>query len=148
MLLAIPVILDSCFSDPGTDIKLSSGGSVEINEATTSAGLDITKTYSKAAATVKDSLRVNLVGPQRASNTNVAFTIDAASTAVVGTHYNLVSQNTIVIPSNKSFGFIYFNVLSQNINSGETWKMKVVLSSSDVPVSVNYGKFTRSMKAN
>jgi len=147
--LVVPMLLNACFSDPGTDIKLKNVAVVEINEATTSGGADVSKSYQRipgGPTLVKDSIRVNLVGPQRSSEINVSFAIDPTSTAVAGTHYALISQASIKIPANKSFGFIYFNVLPQNINAGEIWKMKVNLTTADVPVNANYSTFTRSIR--
>jgi hypothetical protein len=147
--LVVPMLLNACFSDPGTDIKLTNVAVVEIDQATTSGGADVSKSYSRVPGgptLVKDSIRVNLVGPQRASDTNVSFAIDPTSTAVAGTHYSLISTGSIVIPAKKSFGFIYFNVRPQNINAGEIWKMKVNLTTADVPVNANYATFTRSIR--
>ncbi|NOS94322.1 MAG: hypothetical protein HOP30_20605 [Cyclobacteriaceae bacterium] len=147
--LVIPVLLNSCFSDPGTDIKLTSVSNVEISEATTSAGLDVSKSYDKipgGPVDIKDSIRVNLVGAQRASATNVSFTIDPTSTAVAGLHYDMISQASISIPAKSSFGYIYFTVHPQVLNPGEVFKLKINLTTADVPVSVNFGKFTRSIR--
>jgi len=149
VLLVIPVLLDSCFSDPGTDIRLTNAAVIEINEATTAGGADVSKSYPRVPGgpvTLKDSIRVNLVGPQRSSDTNVSFVVDPTSTAVVGTHYNMISTGSIVIPANKSFGFIYFNVRPQNINAGEIWKLKINLTAADVAISSLFNTFTRSIR--
>lgn len=149
LAIGISLILYSCFSDPGTDIKLTGSAVVEINEATTSGGAEVSKSYQRipgGPTTIKDSIRVNLVGAQRSTDTNVSFVIDPTSTAVAGTHYTLITTGSLVIPAKKNFGFIYFNVLPQKINVGEVWKLKVNLTTADVPVSVNYGTFTRSIR--
>ena len=151
LLLGISIVLYSCFSDPGTNILIN-GAFVEINEATTSTGLDITKTYKKTVngLPVKDSIRVNLVGALRSSPVTVNFVIDPTSTAVAGTHYNLVTNSAVTIAANSSFAFIYFNVLDDNINSTESWKIKFGLTGADggIKLSTNYAAFTRTIKVN
>jgi hypothetical protein len=140
----------SCFEDPGTDILIDSGAVIEIAEAGTSAGAEVNKSYVKVldGAGIRDSIRVNLVGPQKSVPTNVAFTIDASSTAVPGTHYNLITTNTVVIPANASYGMIYFTVLDDNIVSGELWKLKINLTSADggAKLSALYSTFTRGIR--
>lgn len=149
--LGIGLTLFSCFSDPGTDVKLKASF-VEINEATTSAGLDRTRTYTKVVngQPIKDSIQVNLVGAQRSTPVVVNFAIDPTSTAVAGTHYALITNGSVTIQPNKSSGFVYFNVLDDNILSSETWKVKFNLTSADggVQLSQNYSTFTRTIRVN
>ncbi|MFM7859428.1 MAG: hypothetical protein ACKO96_47765, partial [Flammeovirgaceae bacterium] len=96
----------------------------------------------------KDSLRINLVGSQRSTPTTVDFAIDASSTAVVNLHYRLLTTgSSIQIPANSSFGFIYFEVLADNIQLGEVWTMKVNISNpSTGKVNPNYSSFTRGFQ--
>jgi hypothetical protein len=47
-----------------------------------------------------DSMYIQLVGPLRATPTNVNFIVDAASTAVAGTDYTIVTPSPVVIPAN------------------------------------------------
>src|SRR6476619_3108985 len=57
-------------------------------------------------------LRVNLVGAQRNTATDVTYTVDqTASTAVAGTHYAPLS-GTVTIPANSSFGYINIQILN------------------------------------
>lgn len=149
LFCGISAFLVSCFKDPGTDLLLSNVSQVEINEATTSGGANVSKSYNKipgGPVNVKDSIRVNLVGAQRSTAVNVSFVIDPTSTAVPATHYDMITTSTVVIPAKSSFAFIYFNVHPQVINPGEVFKLKINLTSADVPVSVNYGTFTRSIR--
>lgn len=139
----------ACFDDPGTDILLDSGAVIEIQEATTATGLDISKSYNRVTDgnTLKDSIRVNLVGPQQGSAVTVNFSIDATSTAVAGTHYNLITTGSVTIPANSSYGFIYFEVIDDNIAPGEIWKLKFNLTgATGATVSTKYGAFTRSIR--
>lgn len=149
--VGVAITLVSCFSDPGTDLKITNTF-VEINESTTSAGLDITRTYTKVVngQPIRDSIRVNLVGAQRSTPVVVNFAIDPTSTAVAGTHYSLITNASVTIQPQSSFAFIYFNVLDDNILSSETWKVRFNLTSADggVQLSQNYSNFTRTIRVN
>ena len=150
MFVGLLAIVAACYDDPGTDILLDNVSVVEINEATTATGLDISKTYTRTidGKNLKDSIRVNLVGPQRGTAINVTFEIDAASTAIAGTHYKLITASPVVIPANSSFGFIYFEVIDDNILTTESWKLKFKLigNDGDATISSKYGVFTRTIR--
>ncbi|MBL7871874.1 MAG: hypothetical protein JNM78_09710 [Cyclobacteriaceae bacterium] len=143
-------VVSACFDDPGTDILLNNAAVIEINEATTAGGLDVSKSYNRVTdgKRIKDSIRVNLVGPQKSQAITVNFTVEPTSTAVAGTHYALITTNTVSIAANSSFGFIYFEVIDDNILPGEIWKLKIKLTSSDgsTTISSKYGEFTRSIR--
>ncbi|MBN8577043.1 MAG: hypothetical protein J0L66_08870 [Cytophagales bacterium] len=149
--LMMAAALVSCFDDPGTDIVLETSF-LEINEAATTAGLDVGKAYERLnnGSTKKDSIRINLVGRQRSNPVTVNFTIDASSTAVPGVHYNLITTGTsVTIPANQSYAYIRFEVLPDNIDAGEVWKLRFNLTGSDaadISLSENYKYFTRSLR--
>jgi hypothetical protein len=150
MFVGLLAFVAACYDDPGTDILLNDVAVLEINEATTATGLDVSKSYNRVTngINVRDSIRVNLVGPQRGTAITVNFAIDATSTAVAGTHYNLITTNSVTIPANSSFGFIYFDVIDDNILPGEIWKLKFNLTGNDgnATISEKYGVFTRSIR--
>ncbi len=150
MFIGLLAFVAACYDDPGTDILLDNVAVLEINEATTATGLDVSKSYNRVTngQTIKDSIRVNLVGPQRSTPLVVNFAIDATSTAVAGTHYNLITTNSVTIPANSSFGFIYFEVIDDNILPGEIWKLKFNLTGNDgnATISAKYGVFTRTIR--
>lgn len=143
-------LASACFDDPGTDILLDDVAVIEINEATTATGTDISKSYNRVTDgnRIKDSIRVNLVGPQRSTPTVVNFAVDASSTAVAGTHYALITNGSVTIPANASYGFIYFEVIDDNILPGESWKLKFNLTGADggATISTKYGVFTRTIR--
>ena len=145
----LSLTLLSCFDDSGLDI-LFEDSFVEIDEATTSSGLAITKIYTRVinSAGIRDSLRVNLVGPQRSTDVSITFAVDASSTAVAGTHYQFITTgNSVVIPANSSYGYIKFFVLDDNIApSTTTQNLRINLTGGDVPASVNYSNFTRRIR--
>jgi len=142
--------VSACYDDPGTDILLDNVAIIEINEATTAGGLDVSKSYNRVTdgQKIKDSIRVNLVGPQKSAPITVNFTIDPSSTALAGTHYEMITTSTVTIAANSSFGFIYYNVIDDNILPGEIWKLKINLTGSDgsTTISKKYGVFTRSIR--
>ncbi len=142
-------VATSCFDDPGTDI-IYEGASVEIQEATTASGIRVGKAYDRLNDGVpkKDSIRINLVGAHRSSAVNVSFAIDdSKTTAVAGLHYNLITpEGGVSIPANSSYGYIYYEVLSDNIEPGENWDLKFDLTSSDVELNPNFDSFTRVIR--
>lgn len=141
----------SCFDDAGTDILLK-GTFIEIQEATTSAGLSVSKSYERLNDGIakKDSIRINLVGAQRSTPVTVNFAINSASTAVAGVHYTMVTTGTsVTIPANSSFAYIRFNVIADNIEPGEVWNLRFDLTGVDagnVTISENYKTFTRQIR--
>jgi hypothetical protein len=144
-------VFSSCYNESDINILFKSE-LVEINEATTVSGLAVTKIYTRVlnGVAVKDSIRVNLVGAQRANPVNVTFEIDAASTALAGIHYNLTTTgNSVQIPANSSFAFIYFQVLDDNIApSTSTVNLKFNLTGGDLTPSKLYSTFTRRIRTN
>lgn len=150
MCVGLLALVSACFDDPGTNILLDNVAIIEINEATTGSGLDVSKSYNRVTdgKRIKDSIRVNFVGPQRSTPISVTFTVDPASTAVAGTHYALTTTNSVTIAANKSFGYIYYEVIDDNILPGEIWKLKISLTGNDgnATISSKYGVFTRSIR--
>lgn len=66
-------------------------------------------TLTKNSGTIK--LRVNLVGPQRPTDTEVTYQVVAANTtAVAGVHYTAL-PNKVTIPANSSWGDINLQIL-------------------------------------
>lgn len=128
------------------------GTFLEIQEATTTSGLEVSKSYNRLNDGIakRDSIRINLVGAQRNDALTVNFEIDATSTAVAGVHYNMITTGgSTTIPANSSFGYIYFEVLADNIEPGETWNIKFNLTGSsagNVKLSENYKSFTRGLR--
>jgi hypothetical protein len=94
-----------------------------------------------AAARTSPGVRttqVNLVGPQRPSDTPINFVVDEASTAVAGTHYR-IAGNTFNIPANTSFGQCGIEVLNAPRDSGKTVDVVLRLEQSgDIRPSENY----------
>ena len=149
ILTASMFIASSCFEDPGTDI-IYEDASIEIQEATTASGVRVGKAYDRLNDGIakKDSIRINLVGAHRSSAVNVSFAIDdSKTTAVAGLHYNLITpEGGVSIPANSSYGYVYYEILSDNIEPGENWDLKFDLTSADVELNPNFDSFTRVIR--
>jgi hypothetical protein len=104
----------------------------------TGGGVNITRLLD----TVR--LRVNLVGAQRATASSFSYSIDAASTAVAGTHFTTLS-GTGTIPANSSFGIISVPLL----NPGSTAAPRILVlqlnDNPDIKANVNYAKIGLSI---
>lgn len=80
---------------------------------------DSTRTVQEITR-VRDTVLVQVVGPQSASDRTVDFSVRATSTAVHGTHYNFNASNsynvasstgTVTIPANSSFGYLILDLI-------------------------------------
>jgi hypothetical protein len=95
---------------------------------------------NKASGTIK--IRVNLVGPQRSTPTEVNYqVVTASTTAVAGTHYTAL-PGKVTIPANSSFGDIDLQILNTAGTPPPT-SVDLVLeitSGTNVKVNPNYNK--------
>lgn len=86
------------------------------------------------------SLRVNLVGAQRSTDTNFDYIVAGAeSTAVAGKHY-VTPSGKGVIPANSSFGTVNITLLDPGATSGTVDLVLQLVDNSSVAASVNYSK--------
>lgn len=94
-----------------------------------------------------DSLEVQLIGPQRSTETTVTFELDAtANQAVEGVHIDFVTTGgSVIIPANASSGYIYFNVLSDNFSITDNINLVLNLTSTDIKVAGNFAQTTKSL---
>jgi hypothetical protein len=151
VVLGMLLIMSSCFDDPGSEIVFNDGHFVEIEEATGTATTG-TRVYTRNlnGAPVRDSLRVNLVGATKSTPVTVNFSVSAGDPAATsGVHYNMVSSQSITIPAGQHFGYIYFNVLDDNIApAASAVFFTVTLTEADNNVNVNqrYSAFTRGIR--
>ena len=90
-----------------------------------------------------DDIKIQLVGPQRAAATELTYTIDAASTAVSGTHYTIANVGKVTLPANSSFAYIHVNLVGGSLATTDTKKLIVnLVGSADLPASANYKTYT------
>ncbi len=91
---------------------------------------------TKNSGTVK--IRVNLVGAQRSTDTEISYSVDPASTAVAGTHY-VALPGKVTIPANSSFGEINLQILSTSSAPPASVDLILVLTGgADVKPNENY----------
>jgi len=153
--LAITLMLGmlvSCFDPPGTDIVLDNVAIIEINEATTPAGNEVAKTYNRLTdgRRLRDSIQVNLIGRAKNTPITINFTVEGVppTAAQPGFHFAMITQGTVTIPANSNIGFIYHDVIDDNINPGELWRFRITLTSSDqgTQLDPNRSVFTRGLR--
>ncbi|HVG42315.1 MAG TPA: DUF4843 domain-containing protein [Chitinophagaceae bacterium] len=92
-------------------------------------------TITRRSGTVQ--LRVNLVGAQRATDTEVTYVVDATSTAVAGTHFTAL-PGKLVIPANSSYGFINVPILNPGATTGTKDLIITLTGGTNVSVNENY----------
>lgn len=106
----------------------------------TSATFASDSVITRRSGTVR--LRVNLVGAQRSTPTEVTYEVishpDAAvANAVAGTHYAAL-PGKLTIPANSSFGFIEVQILNPGASSGTRDLIIRLTGGTDVRVNTNY----------
>ncbi len=115
---------------------------VEFQRSITGVSTD----YTVGDGAVVDTAVVQLVGPHQTSDMNLTFAVENTSTAVEGTHYNLLTTGTFVLPAGSSFGYIRFEVLTDNAAAGESFSIDFTLTGGDLGVSENYKTLTHEME--
>ena len=91
------------------------------------------------------TVRVNLVGAQRSTVTDFTYTLNAASTAVAGVHYQTLS-GVGTIPANSSFGFITINVINPGVSSTVPVILVLELTkNANFDINFNYSKIGLSI---
>ncbi|RYF18770.1 MAG: hypothetical protein EOO42_15000 [Flavobacteriales bacterium] len=107
----------------------------------------ITVTLAKGTVATPGSstILVQLVGPQQNTAIDIDYQIDAASTAVAGTHYNIAgTAGKITIPANSSSAQIVVTAIPANLTSSK--KLILTLQSGALPVSPNYKTSTITLQ--
>jgi hypothetical protein len=94
-------------------------------------------TLSRTTGTV--SLRVNLVGAQKTTDTNFDFIVSSETNAVAGTHYTAITGKG-TIPANSSFGTVTITILDPGATTGTKDLVLQLVDNSSIKASVNYAK--------
>lgn len=145
--LGVIALVSSCYDDPGTEILPWDEPFLELDRAGQATPV-VNSTFLRRndGTTYPLSVKVNIMGRPRSTDTNVTFTIEGTGTAVEGVHYNkLTPGNTITIPAGSNSANISFEVLADNIEAGEIWRLIISVASSDVPSS-NYVRATWNLQ--
>jgi hypothetical protein len=101
---------------------------------------------------VTDTIFVQLVGPQQSSPIDLNFNVDAASTSVAGTHYNLrpVGSTRVTIPANSSVGYLLTDVVAASIpvtTPATTYTLIFnLVGNEQIKASPNFSKFTLTLR--
>ncbi|SIS91337.1 hypothetical protein [Belliella pelovolcani] len=114
--------------------------------ASTIPGIDqqsLTAKRVRQGVVTQDEVEIQLIGRQKSTDLNVAYTVDPASTAVQGVHYTLQSPNSVVLGANTSSAFLRYNVLEGIPVGGSPVTLILNLVGTDeIPGSENYKRFT------
>ncbi|OIN59315.1 hypothetical protein [Arsenicibacter rosenii] len=99
----------------------------------------------------RDSILVQLVGPQRPVATTINYNIDPTSTAVEGTHYQIVgTKGQVTIPPNSSVGYLVVRFLPGIPATAPTTQtvtlVTTLATSTDINPSENYKTFTFTVR--
>ena len=140
ILFTMVLGVSACFDDPGTDIVVGNGSFLELDRAGQPNPV-ASLTYTKAVDgnPIRYKIQVNIMGPPVESATNVNYAIDPLSTAIAGTHYNLVSTaGTISIAAGESVGFIEIDILD------DAWTPVGATGVKDLIVSITGGDLALS----
>lgn len=135
--MGIFTLVSACYEDAGIDILPGGESFLELDRAGQATPV-VNNTFLRRndGTTYPLSVQVNIMGRPRPTATIVNFTFDAASTAIPGLHYNQITPGTsITIPAGQNTANIEFEVLADNIEAGEIWRMILAVSSPDVQSS-------------
>ncbi|WP_210486671.1 hypothetical protein [Rufibacter aurantiacus] len=102
-------------------------------------------TRTTFSARAVDSVLVQLVGPQKSTETVLNFEVLSTSTAVQGTDYTFDDSNAngkVVIPANKSQGYILIRPIAGGSAPGSTRSIILRLNGNEeLKASPNYDTF-------
>lgn len=128
ILLAMTLVLTSCFDDPGTDIVFT-GSLVEVDAATTpSNSRTFTFLRENIGASLPSGFQINLAAQPKSEAVTVNFEIMAASTAIDGVHYS-TSGNSVTIAAGENLGELPITINPDNIEAGEVLSIVVRIAS-------------------
>lgn len=97
----------------------------------------------------QDSIRIQLIGPQRSEPITINYEIASSSTAVENTHYRIVGQKgQVVIPANSSSANIILQPINNSIaTAAENRSIVFVLrGNNEIAASVNFSNFTYNIR--
>jgi hypothetical protein len=96
-------------------------------------------TLNKRRGTIK--IRINLVGPQRSTPTEVTYqVVQGSTTAVAGTHYTAL-PGTVTIPANSSFGDIDLQLLNNAATTPASVDLVLeITGGAGITVNPNYNR--------
>ncbi len=143
LLFGISMLVTACFKD--MTIVYDGPTQVEFETAVRSnpaVGLTYPLVASNNSLTLSPSLttQLNLVGPQRASETRVRVVVEPALTTTGANTYTLVNNGEVVIPANSSVGSLSVVVARASSATALVRNLVITLdsTSADYKASPNY----------
>ncbi|MGB4775851.1 MAG: hypothetical protein WBP45_11805 [Daejeonella sp.] len=98
-----------------------------------------TRSVGTVASPGYDSVKVQLVGSQLSSPTELEYEVDPTSTAVSGQHYTIANPGKFAIPANSSFGYIRVDLVVGSVTGTATKLLVLNLKgNSTINASANY----------
>ena len=99
----------------------------------------------------RDSILVQLVGPQRATPTSIGYIVAATSTAVEGTNYTIpATKGTVTIPANSSSAYVVVQFLPgipTTVPATQTVNLAMTLTGTEGTLpNENYKTFTYTVR--
>lgn len=149
ILATLALSLSSCFEK--ANLSYNGPTVVEFDAAVTTAPA-AGRTFPLIATTNgagQLTPRINLVGPQRATESQIRIGIDAAaSTAVEGTHYRILNNKTATIPAQNSFGTATIEILRVPAQANTTVVLVLLLegNGTDILPSENFKRIGYSIR--
>jgi len=133
-IIALAVVLTSCFDDPGTDITFDQTF-VELDAAgTPNASREFTFLRENDGIAKNSNFRVLLSSAALTNAVNVTVAVDPASTAIEGLHYTLNSAS-VSIPAGEFSADVDLDILADNIEVGERLNLILEIVSADVEIN-------------
>lgn len=150
LILNYMIFLTACEKDPMGKTRTVYTGDPVIEFASPNgsfavSGGVLTKSITTTTTPKTDSIRIQLVAPQRSTPTNITITQDPATTAILGTDYLMtnVTGNILAIPPNSSWFTIYFQI--NKVNTPKIVKISLV-NGDNVKLSENYKSMQINLK--
>jgi hypothetical protein len=99
----------------------------------------------------RDSILVQLVGPQRSTPTSVAYTLDPTNTASEATNFVIIgTRGTVTIPANSNTGYLVVQFLPAIPSTAPTTltvRLAITLTGAEgILPSENYKTFTYTIR--
>ena len=155
-LCGLVLLLNGCFENPSNMYE----GATVVEFKNPRAGFATQPTNNVANAvrtrTVRqgisrDSILVQLVGPQRSTATTIGYTVNPSSTAVENTNYAIIgTKGSVTIPANSSSAYITVQFLTgipTTAPTTQTVNLAMTLTGTDgILPNENYKTFTFTIR--
>jgi hypothetical protein len=130
--------MTSCFDEQGSD-AIVEGSYVEFEDGRLPNGRTVSFVRLGEDQTDVVELQVNRVSTNSSSPITVNVSVDPASTAIAGVHYEFNGQ-PVTIPAGEFLASVPVTVLTGNIDPSETPNLILKMTTADgAEISTNYG---------